>query len=190
MNERRSDPRFRLDLIIATLALLASASASIATVVQTRVVANQLSAAVWPYLSFTTTTAPNSLLVTLDNDGLGPALVRTVYLTVDGRPQSRWRSVVALFRSTTRARAGKSRNETLAVTGFGGGTVIRPATNFAVLDFRSPGALRIAAFLQRRVSLKICYCSILQKCWRIAYGDDGPPVDVASCGTSVSNVEY
>lgn len=129
------------------------------------------------------------MLLTLDNDGLGPALIRTVSLTIDGHPKSRWRSAVALFRSTARPHVGKP-HETLAITAFGGGTVIRPATNFAVLSLHSPEALRVAALLQRRLSLEICYCSILQRCWHVAYGEDGPPVDVPSCGTAGSKLEY
>jgi hypothetical protein len=182
------DPRFRLDLIIATLALLASASASIATVVQTRVVANQLSAAVWPYLNFTTTRSPNSLVVTLDNDGLGPALIGSASLIVDGHPQRRWRDAITILRSKPQRK--KFRPVKFSFSEFGIGTVIRPATDFQIFRVDGSDAPLVARETQGHVSLEICYCSILQKCWRMRLESDATPVETKSCGPGAGSVKY
>jgi hypothetical protein len=55
--------------------------------VATRVIAQQLSAQVWPYVTFTGTTEPERLELDVANDGLGPAVVKSFVLRVDGKPQ-------------------------------------------------------------------------------------------------------
>lgn len=188
-------PRFRLDLVIATLALLASASASIATVVQTRVVANQLSAAVWPYLSFNTTVSPATFAVALENDGLGPALIRNVNLRTDGRRQVRWRETFEVIRSlaTSPSRGGgrpRTHATSVSVLGFGPGTVIRPGSNVQIIRIDAAQSEQIAEVARRRVALDICYCSILQKCWSVTLGSENPPRDVDSCGPAGPPLAY
>jgi len=88
MGQRDSEPTaartIRIELVIATLALLASAAASIASIVQTRTIGRELSASVWPYLAVDTTFSARSIQVAIDNDGLGPAVVRTVHLSSMG----------------------------------------------------------------------------------------------------------
>lgn len=186
-------PRFRLDLIIATLALLASASASIATVVQTRVVANQLSAAVWPYLSFNTTESPTEFGVALANDGLGPALIRNVTLRVDGRARTRWREAVGFLRTLAIARrpGAHPRRASLSVVGFGPGTVVRPGSALQLVRLETvTNGTQIWEAAHKRVALEVCYCSILQKCWRVTLASNEPPRDVDSCGPTGASLEY
>ena len=76
----------RADLLIATLALLASSGATLSSVYQTHVIANQLSASVWPYLEAVYSLSTTTANLEVANDGLGPALVRSASLAVDGHP--------------------------------------------------------------------------------------------------------
>jgi hypothetical protein len=70
----------RIDLLIAICALLISALTAAASLYQTRVIANQLSSSVWPYLGIAMSREPDTghLSFAIANDGLGPAIVRTV----------------------------------------------------------------------------------------------------------------
>ena len=76
---------FRIDILIAVCALLMSTLATAASWWQSRVVATQLSSQVWPYVAIATTTGPNGLELTVSNDGLGPAVIRSLQLAVDGK---------------------------------------------------------------------------------------------------------
>jgi hypothetical protein len=80
----------RVDVVIAVCALLISTLACMASIFQTRVIADQLSATVWPYVDVTTNIVMSprdtGWSVTIANDGLGPAVLRSVLLTVDGKP--------------------------------------------------------------------------------------------------------
>ncbi len=96
----REDRPFRLDLVVALGALLISTVAALATVYQTRVIARQFSAAVWPYVSFDSTNSPNFTELDIRNDGLGPAIIRAVKLSWDGKPQPSIEAIVASLRAS------------------------------------------------------------------------------------------
>jgi hypothetical protein len=172
----------RADLIIATLALLASMSATIAVIVQTRTIANQLSASVWPYLTFEITSGAHEITASIVNEGLGPALVRSFAVSLDGRPQTRLRDVVAAF--------DPKRHGLLTTTDLGGGVVIRPGETTTLfhlndprldIDKARPGLLRADA--------RLCYCSLLGNCWTLdAKGTE--PLPIRSCGPPTPRVEY
>jgi predicted hotdog family 3-hydroxylacyl-ACP dehydratase len=87
---RRRTDWDRLTAIAAILiGLVAVAVAAYTAFIQRQ----QVSAQVWPYLlvgSYDTDHAVKAL-----NKGVGPALVRNVKLTVDGKPQRSWKQVLA-----------------------------------------------------------------------------------------------
>ena len=175
----------RIELVIATLALAASAAASVATVVQTHVVGNQLSASVWPYLSFDTTISPGRLALRVDNDGLGPALVRNVRLTVDGQPKTAWRTVLPLFGRRTGTAAPHAVRSRASVTesDISVQTVIRPGSSINVIEVRNASIDNVTGdAIKRRIDMQICYCSILQQCWTVALISDAQPKSVNDCG--------
>jgi hypothetical protein len=79
------EKRFRFDLFIALCALLVSSVAAGASAYQTYVISQQYQASIWPYLGFSFSSGTKNLQITLKNYGLGPALVRYVSLTKDGK---------------------------------------------------------------------------------------------------------
>jgi hypothetical protein len=175
----------RVELLIATLALLASAAASIATVVQTRVVANQLSASVWPYLSFDTTFNPGRAAIAVNNDGLGPAIVRNVRLTIDGKQMTAWHSVLPLLivRKAAAGKPGARQATGVDEQDVSFGTVIRPGTSFNVIAVQNK-AIDFATMstVRKRVDMQICYCSILEQCWIADMAAADQPKSVQDCG--------
>jgi hypothetical protein len=172
----------RLDLLIATIALIASISASIASVIQTRTLGEQFGASVWPYLivgdSFDGT---KSYRLELTNEGLGPALIRNVVVTLDGKPQKKLDAIVALYGPKTKGREVDYSN-------LGGGVVIRSADTFAFFSVRSPHFdLRNAQRIAERVGTTICYCSLLGNCWT-THTNATEPLSVASCGPPTPSI--
>lgn len=197
MNEKR----LRFDLFIALTALLVSTIAAAASVYQTRVIAHQteiineqFGATTWPYLSFTSSYSPKELSVELRNDGLGPAILRDVTITRDGKevPPGSSHSALnqALTPETTAAVAdaeiarkhGKNGSITTSISSLANGDVIPAGSRTTLLHAIGPIVARRYASAQPHVGIKLCYCSLLNRCWLKVYDTEGtPPREVPGC---------
>jgi len=194
MNEKR----FRFDLFIAVIALLVSTIAAAASVFQTRVIAHQteiineqFGATTWPYLGFSSTYSPNELKVDLRNVGLGPAILRNVTITRDGVsiPPGPTHSALnaALMPEINAAieqgkRDKKHGSITTSISSLANGDVI-PAGEKVQLVYAS-GSLVVPKLVaaRPRIGIKICYCSLLSRCWMKSYDvDENPPHEVREC---------
>jgi hypothetical protein len=175
----------RIELLIATLALLASAAASIATVIQTSVVGRQLSASVWPYLTIENTVSPTEGSIAVINEGLGPAIVEDASLSVGGKRYTRWNAALrALFAAVE---PGISRLHYSGTEyGFGYGRVVRAAESVRIIDIRSSALFSKPIPDAVRPLLSICYCSILQQCWITDEASTGQPRSVRACDKDAS----
>ena len=176
----------RLELLIATLALLASAAASIATVVQTGAVERQLSASTWPYVTISTTVSPRDVKLDVINEGLGPALIRNATLTFDGKRYVRWRDVLHAMARKTHSK----QHVGLEVYDFGNGSVVRSGETSRIIGVHGPLALRFATATAPLTNVALCYCSILQQCWTTDARSPDPPAPVPDCGHDNGRVAY
>jgi hypothetical protein len=86
-SEPSTTSKVSLDLVIAVFALLISTTTAIASIYQSRVISSQLSASVWPYLSFTVSLGRSSARLLVTNVGEGPAIVKGARFAIDGSPQ-------------------------------------------------------------------------------------------------------
>jgi hypothetical protein len=178
---------FRIDLAIAICALFVSTLATGASWWQSRVVQQQLSAQVWPYVAISTTTGADSVRVALVNYGLGPAIVRDEVLTVDGRPQRDIPSGIVRMLGDLRSLRGQNppnATATFRLSSIGPGSVIRPGEDRALLDISGNAAVaqRLIAGVTR-FDLHVCYCSILDQCWRTDFSDSNGAPQPAVCNT-------
>lgn len=122
----------------------------------------QVRAQVWPYLFVAYQDQEQKL--TVFNKGVGPAIVRSVHATVDGKPQRDW---AHLFVATGLSDADFGMS-TLS------GSVLSPGDAVAVVQI--PDAATYADFrraMSAHVLLDICYCSTLGECW--VFEDRHPP---------------
>jgi len=117
----------------------------------------QVRAQVWPNLIAGNDDDQFSIMVY--NKGVGPAIVRSAQIWVDGKPQSDWRHVLdalGLEHHFTYSQA------TINPTVMSAGDTV-PAIKFKDKDvyqrFR-------AAALRQHLTIAICYCSTLGECWR------------------------
>lgn len=174
--------RSRPDLI-SVLALAVSVFALAIGTWQTRLMQSQARAS-WPYLSigytYTSGVDADAFLWTIDNNGVGPALVQSVSMRLDGKPMRNWNEVLVALGSKQRAN--------MATTSFAG-SVIPPSTNRET----TISAIRandhdVAALFKgaiQRFRMDICYCSVYDDCWvahwqrwRAEAVDRCPAVDV------------
>jgi len=183
MNEKR----FRLDFLIAIGALLISTVAALASIYQSRIIAQQFSATVWPYVSMDTTNSPSLLELDIRNDGLGPAIVQSVHITYDGKPEA---SLEALFaqladartRSEIRAALRAGQKMSLTTSTPVAGLVIAANTQHTII--RMDGAALVQHFRSgvNRFGLSLCYCSLTGACWEQRLRNGGAePRAVRNC---------
>jgi hypothetical protein len=186
------EKRFRLDFVIAFGALLISTVAAVATVYQTRVIAQQFSATVWPYVSFDDTTSPWSFEMDLRNDGLGPAIVRSVAITLDGKRQASLETLLATLSKEqpqlrvsawAAERAGAKLQITTSTPE--AGLVVPANAQHVVIRVQGAVLVRYLRPTFKRVGISLCYCSLTGTCWTQSHQSrDAEPKPVASCGRS------
>jgi hypothetical protein len=178
----RSRGKIPGDVVVAGLALLISALATAAGWWQTHVIAQQLSAQVWPYVTVAGNYGTGALRLSVDNDGLGPAIVESFVVLVDGKPQH---DVVAAMHALVGSVKRGDAHSDLEVGSITAGQVLR--TNSATLLFSlsnkdvAPG---LAEQMSRRLTIQTCYCSIVDNCWTFtisAIAATNRPVAVAHC---------
>lgn len=164
---------WKLDLWIALAALIVSGLTASAALYQSKVFSDQLSATVWPYLSFNATWSPDTFALTLENDGAGPAIIDSAQLFVDGKEEPSM--ATALPHLVTRVlRHGTFQ---YASGSIGPGQVIRAGADALVvkLRMRNLAALRT---LYPRVRMNVYYCSLLNRCWLLKLHSDERPGEV------------
>ncbi|MGC2129102.1 MAG: hypothetical protein WA629_03295 [Candidatus Aquilonibacter sp.] len=195
MNEKA----FRLDFFIAIAALLISALTAGALVYQTRVIADQYAATIWPYVSSDGDLSPNGRSLRLVNDGLGPALVESAQLLVDGKNVPGWNDYYLALLKDKETRAyfaqrradllsGKAFYGSMATASIGPGTTIRPGDAFSLMRLDLPGA-PMETIERHTIALKLCYCSLNHSCWILDTADTRAPQEtrsVAACSADAS----
>lgn len=86
------------ETFVALAALIVSVSALAVGIYEASLQRAHDRAEVWPRLEITTWVTPTGVELRLANTGIGPALIRSVVVTVDGKPQRSWDGVLrALF---------------------------------------------------------------------------------------------
>jgi hypothetical protein len=173
------EPHRSLSGFGSALAIAVSVFALALGAYQTRLMQSQARASVWPYLSIGYTYSSNvdkdAFIWTVNNNGVGPARVESVTLTLDGKPVKDWNEVLAALDIT---------NTPSLATSSIGGEVIPPNTNrettIAPIKIHEREAARKFKAAEHRFAMDICYCSVYDDCW-IAHWQQAKVEAVAQC---------
>jgi hypothetical protein len=177
---KREFKGFRIDLIIAVCALLVSSMATAAAWWQSRVVAQQLASQVWPYLSLQSSYDRKSLSFTMANEGLGPARVRSIVMTVDGVPHHYLTDALRVLMPGQRPAPHGTFSDVQR------GSVIRVGGTVTLFRIFDPPIIEALVRGSHRIGVRACYCAIVPgSCWFVtrtgAGNDNGDPVPVGEC---------
>jgi hypothetical protein len=163
--EQRTRGVIRYETVIATLVGVCALAVSGYTAYVQR---QQLRAAVWPILEFNTSNEPH-IRLSLDNKGVGPAIIRHVRVTVDGQPVPNWYEALQKmlgpgghsFSESTMTGHVLSAGESM--------NILVPHNDDATpLTFDKSNPLWAEMNKDReRVGVEICYCSTLGECWTL-----------------------
>lgn len=146
------------DRITAISALIVSVTTVVFLGYQTLLMRNQVEASIWPYVQIATSCCGDGFSINVQNKGVGPAIVKYAYVTVDGKPQRNWHQVIK------------------ALTGRDSGTYSVDALTRRVMaandDFKAISitdqelAVQVATEASKgRLKGQVCYCSVLRQCW-------------------------
>lgn len=159
--------------MIALAALAVSALTASAAIYQSKVFSDQLSATVWPYLSFTNIVGDSAVQLSLENDGPGPALISGATLTVDGRPMTSLTSALKALNLKPVPR------ESLSLSSIAPGEVIRGGASATFVKISAaPGVGKLVSTAFPRVGMHVYYCSLLDRCWSVTLHSTGRPAEV------------
>jgi hypothetical protein len=171
------EKRFRFDLLVALCALLISGIAAAASAYQTYVIRQQYSATVWPYLNFVTSSSTQFFTLSINNAGIGPALIRRAVVTRNGKPieiPANPTTSPALFYAIGPDRAAADADEakhrahgknSTTVSSIVRGDVIPAGTTLQLLHIEGPSLTHFVVADVRHIDLEVCYCSLLGQCW-------------------------
>jgi hypothetical protein len=150
---------------------------------QTEVLQEQLGAQVWPYVNTSEGIDNDSVQIALANDGLGPAVLRSLSATVDGVSKSNFIDIMhALLGPNIVARTPRGQKTNFGLSGASPGSVVRPGETIALLTLNSKEFARPLLRAFSRVRFRICYCAIIPgKCWMSDSSSSRDPQPAQSC---------
>lgn len=141
--------------LVAFLALLVAGYTAYIQRYTAEIQTKQVQAQVWPWLVAGNNDNENSIEVI--NKGVGPAIVQSAQIFVDGKPQPDWQHVLKALDAVPHQFSQSTLNPNVLTPG-----EKVPAIQFADKDdyarFR-------AAAVDHLTLANICYCSTLGECW-------------------------
>lgn len=170
--------------ITSTAAIAISVIALFVAWDQSRVMRAQQHADVWPAVQIETQVliedGHHILTVSLENDGIGPALIRRVDARFAGEDIAHWERLGEIVPD------GLSRPDMW--TGAAQGAVLSPGESsiLAQLTWRATAENQtpISEYRQRffEIDVSVCYCSVYERCWLARRdGRASLPEPVAAC---------
>jgi len=136
----------------------------------------QVRAQVWPYLEAGNDDGNQAIYVY--NKGVGPAIVKSAQVFVDGKPQTSWANVLSTFGVPPHGYQQSTLNPDVISAGEEV-RVIRIPDEERWKTFRA-GAVD-------RMTMNICFCSTLDECWMYS---DQHPVGYKSTAQLVHAVDH
>lgn len=155
-----SHSNHRIDRWLSIAAAIGAICAVAIAVYQAALAREQQRASAWPFLA-----QSNSYVVgqpytrQIENQGVGPARIRSFQVLVDGKPAHTWSDVVRAL--TNQPDSG------LAYSSFGRGKVVPTGATRVLVSL--PAGKQAQSFwqaAQTRLQTVVCYCSIYDECWQ------------------------
>ena len=153
--DKRPRREIRYDAAAAVIAALVGMLALLVAGYTAYIQRQQVRAQVWPWL--VAGNNDNERSIEILNKGVGPAIVRSAQVFVDGKPQPDWQHVLKALGTVPHSYSQSTLNPNVLTPG-----EKVPAIQFADEDeyrrFKSAALLRLTL-------VNICYCSTLDECW-------------------------
>jgi hypothetical protein len=163
------------ETFIAVAALIVSISAVAVGLYEAALQRHHDRAEVWPHPEIQVFTKQTGAAIMLENTGIGPAIVQTAVVTVDGRPQHNWSDVL---RALNGIEPSPFSNFSTVQHG------LRPGDRLPMIDMPVADTPRDFWKSIARVGVSICYSSVFDQHWVVESKRLGGPNvwrDAARC---------
>jgi uncharacterized protein YbdZ (MbtH family) len=145
--------------IITIAAVLASVGALVIGSYEAVLQREHDRASMWPHLELVITFTPKTAGMQVSNSGVGPAIVQSVLVSVDGRPRISWPEV---FKALLGAPAREYNNSSV------GDRVIRAGETVDWFELPSNSLPPDIQTRIARAAIEICYASVYGEHWIVA----------------------
>ena len=160
------------DRIMSASATLIAVVALATGLYQAKLSRDQAKAAVWPYL-ISGNSGENGFARIVQNVGLGPAIIGSFEVHVDGTPMHSWKEVADSLHVPISFRGSRS-------TTFRRGLVVPVAANIHLIELPDSADIRMIRSQVSHLRTLICYCSLYGDCWALD-SDITTPDKVKAC---------
>lgn len=143
---------------VAATAFVVSVCSLFIYIYQSKIMAEQQQVAAWPYVEWYTSNVEGYKL-TVQNKGIGPAIVRKVALKIDGRPLEGNGALIDAVMG--------AQNDVKWINSGLAGRVLSANETVSILTIPDPLHAREyqGRLAKRKFELDITYCSIYGRCW-------------------------
>jgi hypothetical protein len=173
---------WRYDLLAAGVAILVSLLALGVSAYSTYWLRQQTRAQVWPRLELWTSNMPTTRF-SISNSGVGPALIRTIAVELDGKPVKTWSEIINQLGAADGKVNYNSRTSYLH------GRVLRAGADVDALEIQEKTVGDKVLAAHDRIDIRICYCNVLEECWKISQGHASEQLRSASCDGEPNSFE-
>jgi len=125
---------------------------------QTEIMQEQQHASVWPRLFAGRLTGPKTYNYNLQNDGVGPAIIKYVEISLDGKIYKTWEDILSSINGEKDYSIYKS---------IISNRVIRPGEQVTMCGLRDVELINKMHKLNPKVTIDIYFTSVYGRCWRL-----------------------
>jgi hypothetical protein len=172
------------ETFIALAALVVSLSAVAVGIYEAALQRAHDRAEVWPHLELGTWSTPKGAELRLENSGIGPAIVHSIIVTVDGRPQRHWSDVLETITGRKPAALENATTADHAIRAGDRVTLVGvPAASLP------PGMWDYI----KRVGVRVCYSSVFGESWMLEskrLTETSTWTPIAACESQPANMDF
>jgi hypothetical protein len=169
---------------IALAALIVSVSAVVVGMYEASLQRHHDRAEVWPHAEIEVFTKQTGAEIVLENTGIGPAIVQSVTVTVDGHPQHNWTDVL---RTLNGVQPSPFSHYSAVQHG------LRPGDRLTLLDIPATDVPRDFWKSIARVGVSVCYASVFDQHWMVESKAMGGQIvwrDVNGCPSQATDADF
>jgi len=147
------------DRILSITGVVVAACALIVTFYQVHLMRDQAKISVWPHIEQYNTTSASEFQRVISNEGLGPAVIRYLSVTVDGKSVKNWRAAVIRL-----INEGPDPKLNFMQSDLPPGAVLLQGKKRTVIQIMG-AAGGYASQHWKSLVIRVCYCSLYGQCW-------------------------
>ncbi len=163
--------KINYELVVAISALVISLFTVVIYIYQAQIMSEQHKDSVWPYVfSGKSINNNDGLSIKVYNKGIGPAIIKSVQVDIQGTSYESWRSLMHSFNLDT-LNFYCSNVE---------GTVLSPKEEMSIFGVDSYREARLVWKELQELRVRVTYCSIHDDCWN----SDGSEIKINTLYTN------